>query len=502
MTSALKTELSHTLQDKVNKTYKLRTLTVKSRLQNEELQTLEDEEQLLLMELEETNKRLNESQDVVEGMKRERVELLAIRDGLPKSLDLLACNKSSVGSVTNTVSVSNKSKSGIERNFDMFDAKNRLSVVARCVGRDTEQSIEAVDDKHLAIKGTLKAVEKLHQFDKVFGCDDTQDHIFRYLQDGISQSLECLQMCIIGHGGLQSGKSSTLFGSDTDSSQGLVFQTLKLISEKILRVRDSQNFKQTFSYSFTEIYCDKLFNLLDERKPELVGVPYVRNEDVSKEFPVDKFVAMIKKGRKRRVVSKSSAGQNISRSHTILTFTLRSQGISKDGELEHWGSITFVDLASPEKNVDFSDMNKKLEHAFISKSWSQLHTVLKALKSNSPHIPYRSNKLTSVLQPCLSKCAKCIVIMHLQTSKNHSAQTKNSLEITAELQERSQTTTAAPTGAIQIEEKPNHTAPSWEDPHPPAIIPNIALTPRDQKYTERSFSASKLVPAINLNKQY
>jgi Kinesin motor domain len=169
------------------------------------------------------------------------------------------------------------------------------------------------------------------------------------------------------------------------------------------------------------------------RKPELLGVPFERVEDVTKEFPLERFLMIIRKGRKRRVISKNTSSQTVSRSSCILTLGLSSSVDREDSKLEKWGSITFVDMASPDKSADLSDFIRKTEQSCINKSLINLQTVLKAIKNNFSHVPYRSNKLTAALQPQLSKCAKCILLTHLQASKKHWPVTRNSLDFISDL---------------------------------------------------------------------
>ena len=501
LATSLVNDLTQTQDQRQTMQDELAKIASKNFQQKQALELALEEEKLLLHEMADADRRLEESEGLVETLQKERIELLAIQQAggfLPEP------------SVTSKSTVSLKSKSGIEQNTGLAFPKERLSVVARCYGKPSElegseeEAIEILDNKSIMLKQTTKQSDKLYSFDRVFGSEDTQATVFDYLEDMLTMNFEGFQTCVISHGGLLSGKSYSIFGKDSEESEGIAFRTLKLIDTKIRSFKDSAKVKFTVTYSFTEVYNDKLLNLLDERKSEQLGVPFVRIAEDAPEFLITRLSMMIRKGLKRRVMRKNTLGQTLSKSHTVLTIGIRSkQENSEDSFLEKWGDITFVDLASPDKNADLADFEKKNEQSTINKSLINLQTVLKAIKSNSQHVPYRSNKLTAFLQPTLAKCAKCVILMHLQTSKKQVSHTKNSLDLSSELTEPQapvQQTSNTQKPGIVPETSNNSLSVSEPAIEPQPLVRNVALTPRaDASSRPDLLAGTKSLPVLNLN---
>lgn len=109
--------------------------------------------------------------------------------------------------------------------------------------------------------------------------------------------------------------------------------------------------------SFYEIYCGKLYDLLNKRtelklrEDNKNNINIIGLEEASVNSTED-FIEYLSQGSKERVTSQNSANADSSRSHAILQITL------KDGK-KTFGKISFIDLAGNERGADHMDMNKQ-----------------------------------------------------------------------------------------------------------------------------------------------
>lgn len=69
------------------------------------------------------------------------------------------------------------------------------------------------------------------------------------------------------------------------------------------------------------------------------------------------------------------------------------------------GKISLIDLAGSERGADTKSHNRqrRMEGAEINKSLLALKECIRALDSNSSHVPYRASKLTLVLKDSFTR---------------------------------------------------------------------------------------------------
>jgi kinesin family member C1 len=206
---------------------------------------------------------------------------------------------------------------------------------------------------------------------------------------------------------------------------GLIPRALREIQE---RINTTPNTKFTVSYGFSELYLDKLYNLLNESKEsdgqQMKLIKLRDTKDI-----VTPLSAMIKSAKKRRVTARTDANNFSSRSHAFFQFKIVSKEDTGVDIVERMGTITFVDLAGSEKMSEvLLEPQKKKENLFINKSLTSLRDVLIALANKEAHIPYRNSKLTQILQPYLGQEAKTLIVVNICPNSSYYYQTKNSLD--------------------------------------------------------------------------
>lgn len=107
--------------------------------------------------------------------------------------------------------------------------------------------------------------------------------------------------------------------------------------------------------SFYEIYCGKLFDLLDNRKPlpcredakQIVNIVGLTELQV---YDVNEIMKVIGQGLQIRTSGKTGANADSSRSHAILQFQIK---YVETGKVR--GKMSFIDLAGSERGADTQD---------------------------------------------------------------------------------------------------------------------------------------------------
>ena len=179
-----------------------------------------------------------------------------------------------------------------------------------------------------------------------------------------------------------------------------------------LAADDIFNFKkdnQTIQVSFFEIYCSKVYDLLNNRNKLVLiedanqNVNVIGLSEIIVSSP-DELMICVENGDEQRITSSTNANYDSSRSHAILQIRI------KEGEKEI-GKISFIDLAGNERGADTYDNNKqtRLDGAEINKSLLALKECIRALDQEKKHTPFRGSKLTQVLKD--SFVGNCLTIM-------------------------------------------------------------------------------------------
>ena len=113
------------------------------------------------------------------------------------------------------------------------------------------------------------------------------------------------------------------------------------------------------SVSFYEIYCGKLYDLLNERNPlhcredgkQKVNIVGITEMPVTQ---VEEIMTVIGAGLNVRTSGVTGANADSSRSHAILQLELKH----KDNLEKSVGKMSFIDLAGSERGADTIDQNR------------------------------------------------------------------------------------------------------------------------------------------------
>lgn len=129
-------------------------------------------------------------------------------------------------------------------------------------------------------------------------------------------------------------------------------------------------------------------------------------------------------GLKCRTSGQTGANEESSRSHAILTFTIKHGG-------KLFSKMSFIDLAGSERGADVIDTGKKTKQdgAEINKSLLALKECIRALDraGKNNHLPFRGSKLTQVLKDSFIGNSKTTMIANVSPALSCCEPTLNTL---------------------------------------------------------------------------
>jgi len=246
-------------------------------------------------------------------------------------------------------------------------------------------------------------------FDQAFDETVTNERLYcacvRPVIDAVFKKAKCT---CFAYGQTGSGKTFTMMGppkgqSERDKTPGIFL----LAAQDIFRCLNSKEHSHLGVYiAFYEIYCGKLFDLLNNRhllharenakaNVVIVGLQEHLVENVTE------LMEVIEYGLTSRTTGVTGANVDSSRSHAILQICLRDVSNKEDGgKLAEHGKISFIDLAGSERGADTLDIDRqtRMDGAEINKSLLALKECIRALDQQLDHTPFRGSKLTQVLK--------------------------------------------------------------------------------------------------------
>jgi kinesin family protein C2/C3 len=118
---------------------------------------------------------------------------------------------------------------------------------------------------------------------------------------------------------------------------------------------------------------------------------------------MDQVNDLMRQGKSNRAVGKHDMNEHSSRSHSIVTVTVRGQ--NRLDSATTFGKLHLIDLAGSERISKTDATGDRLKEAQnINKSLLALGDVINALgNKKSLHVPYRNSKLTFLLQVILCR---------------------------------------------------------------------------------------------------
>lgn len=203
--------------------------------------------------------------------------------------------------------------------------------------------------------------EHNYNFDCVFDESSTNENIYLDLvRPMVAAAFENkAKITCFAYGQTGSGKTFTMMGPNNNKDMSTPGLYLLCAFDLINYLEKEEYSNYELWVSFYEIYCNKLYDLLNER-----NVLYAR-EDGKQNICIvglnEKRVASLKElmtiiefGLKTRTTGITGANMDSSRSHAVLQIQLKEKGSGNP-----LGKISFIDLAGSERAVDTIDINKQ-----------------------------------------------------------------------------------------------------------------------------------------------
>ncbi|ELR12998.1 kinesin motor domain containing protein [Acanthamoeba castellanii str. Neff] len=263
------------------------------------------------------------------------------------------------------------------------------------------------------------------------------DHYFSDLDDNLKIYEEAVRPLVstIFKGGARvtcfcygqtgSGKTHTMMGKRGED--GLYAMAAKDIFGMLDEASRSRPLR--VSVALFEIYGNKLFDLLNDKKPlvarqnskQQVCVVGLKERLVSN---ADELLGLISKGSASRSTSATGVHAESSRSHAILQISL------KNAEGKTRGMFSFIDLAGSEKAGDTNENSRqtRIEGAEINKSLLALKECIRALDRSQKHAPFRQSTLTQVLKDSfMGPHSRTIMIANIAPNSGYAEHTLNTL---------------------------------------------------------------------------
>ena len=252
-----------------------------------------------------------------------------------------------------------------------------------------------------------KYIEEHHfTFDQVFDEDISNEEFYiQTVQPLVSALLMGTKVTCFAYGQTGSGKTHTMMGPPNRDEKSILGM-YAMAANDLFYAYDGLVY-----VSFFEIYCGKLYDLLNNRqlvhaRENANGKVKIMGITEAQVTSQDELMEVIEFGLGSRVTGTTAANQESSRSHAVLQITIKTD----DNKM--FGKMSFIDLAGSERGADAFDSKKetRMDGAEINKSLLALKECIRAMDQSKKHKPFRGSKLTMVLKDSFQG-DKCKTVM-------------------------------------------------------------------------------------------
>lgn len=206
-----------------------------------------------------------------------------------------------------------------------------------------------------------------------------------------------------------------------ENSPGIIPLT---VAEIFKQIENTEDREFLIRIGYIEIYNEKIFDLLDEKKQECsklfepaAGEGCKPNQREVVATSEQQILENYERGNKLRRVGETNMNERSSRSHTIFRITIESREVGKTSEENavQVSNLNLVDLAGSERADQARTEAERLkEGGHINKSLLALGNVIRILSDDNTnaltHINYRDSKLTRILSASLGGNAMTTII--------------------------------------------------------------------------------------------
>ncbi|ESO97247.1 hypothetical protein LOTGIDRAFT_114997 [Lottia gigantea] len=288
-----------------------------------------------------------------------------------------------------------------------------------CVVTNTECEKPTVEIlNHRNIRENL-----LYDFSSVYDETCGQQYIYNNsIKNLLSKPLNGENISIFAYGPTGAGKTHTMLGSPADP--GMIPRVINGLFQ-LLSTEDRLQWKYTVTFSYLEIYNEKVQDLLE---PASIDLPIREDGDRNifvaglaekKISSFDDFKNYFGPATNNRTVAATKLNDRSSRSHSIVMLKIKKSALMPP-KREYHGKIYLIDLAGSEDNRRTGNQGIRLkESGAINKSLFVLGEVVDAINNNQPRIPYRNSKLTRLLQDSIGGSCHSLMITNIAPEEHY-----------------------------------------------------------------------------------
>ncbi|XP_070320443.1 kinesin-like protein KIFC2 isoform X5 [Odocoileus virginianus] len=262
--------------------------------------------------------------------------------------------------------------------------------------------------------------------------------VFRELESAVLSCLGGYSVCIFTYGQTGTGKTYSMEGPPEDP--GIAPRALQSLFREM-----GTGGQHRVTLSMVEIYNEAVRDLLAPGPPQRLAVRQgpagqggvqvagLTHWDVPS---LESLHQMLSLGRSNRATAATAMNQRSSRSHALVTLTLRTASPSRGTSTA--GTLHLVDLAGSERawkagaasrsQEDRDGAQRLREARTINRSLLALGGVMAALRARRPHVPFRDSQLTRLLQPALGPGATAVLLLQISTRPEDLGETVCSLK--------------------------------------------------------------------------
>ncbi|CAH1801935.1 unnamed protein product [Owenia fusiformis] len=315
-----------------------------------------------------------------------------------------------------------------------MSTKNNVKVVVRVRPKLSEDKlwVDVVDDTTLQTvnpRDTTKTDQ--YEFARVFNSDCSQVDVYNNCAiDSLKHLMQGLNVSIFAYGPTGAGKTHTMLGTPT--APGIIPRSVNGLFQLIEESKE-EGWKTEVSYSYLEIYNEKVHDLLVPKEQDLAIRCDLRGKifvtDLAKEIITNKeeFNKSFGLAANNRTTASTLLNEHSSRSHSILILNVtRTQAVEPFARRH--GKMYLTDLAGSENNRMTGNEGQRMrESGAIHFSLLALSNVVEALNKGQARIPYRDSKLTRLLQDALGGNSHSCLIINVAPEESHLYETQQTL---------------------------------------------------------------------------
>jgi kinesin family protein C1 len=287
-------------------------------------------------------------------------------------------------------------------------------------------------------------------FNRVFAPGATQDEVYGEIEGLVQSALDGYNVCVFAYGQTGAGKTYTMEGPSPEQP-GVIPRSVEQVFAHAARAAQ-HGWKYRVKADFIEVYQEELYDLLAtpssmsrttarethgsrpalKVQQERDGTNTIKDLTTIVVNSPAHVYELLARAATVRATTATDMNDRSSRSHSI--FQMRIEGKNSRTCERTMGVLNLVDLAGSERVSRSHAREKQLAEAqCINTSLTTLGSVIRALADKSSHVPYRSSKLTRILEPYLSGNSKVLMFVNISMDEDDTSESLSSLNFAAKV---------------------------------------------------------------------